>query len=196
MKEIINLIKTKALENNVPIIQDLSLEIINSIIQKRNVEKILEIGTAVGYSSICFSENPTVKRIDTFERNVDMYNQAVENIKQTKKDNIITVHFTDALNVDITRFSNDYDLLFIDAAKAQSRKFFELYLPLLKQDAVIITDNILFHGVKETDESISKNLKSLIKKINNYVEWLKQNEEFETVFFEGGDGLAITKRKC
>ncbi len=196
MKEIINLIKTKALENNVPIIQDLSLELINSIIQKRNVEKILEIGTAVGYSSICFSENPTVKRIDTFERNVDMYNQAVENIKQTKKDNIITVHFTDALNVDITRFSNDYDLLFIDAAKAQSRKFFELYLPLLKQDAVIITDNILFHGVKETDESISKNLKSLIKKINNYVEWLKQNEEFETVFFEGGDGLAITKRKC
>lgn len=195
MNSIISKIKETALENKVPIIQDASLEVINSIISKREVEKILEIGTAVAYSSICFAQNPTVKRIDTIERNEEMYQNAIANIKDSKMDNIINVHFGDALTIDISNLSKDFDLLFIDAAKAQSRKFFERFSPFLKDDGIIIVDNILFHGVKETDESISKNLKSLIKKINLFVEWLKQNEEYETIFFEGGDGLAISKRK-
>lgn len=195
MNSIISKIKQTALENKVPIIQDASLEVINSIISKREVEKILEIGTAVAYSSICFAQNPTVKRIDTIERNEEMYQNAIANIKDSKMDNIINVHFGDALTIDISNLSKDFDLLFIDAAKAQSRKFFERFSPFLKDDGIIIVDNILFHGVKETDESISKNLKSLIKKINLFVEWLKQNEEYETIFFEGGDGLAISKRK-
>lgn len=196
MNSNIQKIKELALINKVPIIQDASLEVINSIISKRRVEKILEIGTAVGYSSLCFSTNNCVKRIDTFERNQDMYNQAIQNINNCQMSEVIHVHFGDALEVDISNFSHDYDLLFIDAAKAQSRRFFELYSPLLKQDGIIIVDNILFHGVKESDENISKNLKGLIKKINLFVEWLKLNEEFETIFFEGGDGLAISKRKC
>lgn len=196
MNTIIKKIKEEALENNVPIIQDASLEVINSIISKRGVNKILEVGTAVGYSSICFGQNPSVIQIDTIERNDEMYQKAISNIKETKMDAIIKVHFGDALTIDISNFSNDFDLLFIDAAKAQSRKFFERYSSLLKPDGIIIVDNILFHGVKETDENISKNLKSLIKKINLFVEWLKQNEEYETIFFEGGDGLAISKRKC
>lgn len=196
MNTIIKKIKEEALENNVPIIQDESLEVINSIISKRRVNKILEVGTAVGYSSICFGQNPSVVQIDTIERNEQMYQKAISNITATKMNEIINVHFGDALTIDISNFSNDFDLLFIDAAKAQSRKFFERYSSLLKPDGIIIVDNILFHGVKETDENISKNLKSLIKKINLFVEWLKQNEEYETIFFEGGDGLAISKRKC
>ena len=196
MNTIIKKIKEEALENNVPIIQDESLEVINSIISKRRVNKILEVGTAVGYSSICFGQNPSVVQIDTIERNEQMYQKAISNITATKMNEIINVHFGDALTIDISNFSSDFDLLFIDAAKAQSRKFFERYSSLLKPDGIIIVDNILFHGVKETDENISKNLKSLIKKINLFVEWLKQNEEYETIFFEGGDGLAISKRKC
>lgn len=196
MNTIIKKIKEEALENNVPIIQDESLEVINSIISKRRVNKILEVGTAVGYSSICFGQNPSVVQIDTIERNEQMYQKAISNITAIKMNEIINVHFGDALTIDISNFSNDFDLLFIDAAKAQSRKFFERYSSLLKPDGIIIVDNILFHGVKETDENISKNLKSLIKKINLFVEWLKQNEEYETIFFEGGDGLAISKRKC
>ena len=196
MNSVILKIKEEALKNNVPIIQDASLEVINSIISKRNIENILEIGTAVAYSSICFGQNPSVKRIDTIERDLNMYNKAIENINLTNMNDVIKVHFGDALNIEISAFSHDFDLLFIDAAKAQSRKFFERYSPFLKLDGIIIVDNILFHGVKEDDENISKNLKSLIKKINLFVEWLKQNEDYETSFWEGGDGLAISTRKC
>lgn len=196
MNTLINEIKNDALKNNVPIIQDASLAVINEIIKANKIKKIIEIGTAVGYSSLCFSANETIERIDTFERNPKMYNQAIENINRCSKENVIFVHFGDALNVDISAFSRDYDLLFIDAAKAQSQRFFELYSKLLSAEGIIIVDNILFHGVQENDESISRNLRSLIRKINNFVEWLKSNEEYETIFFNGGDGLAISKKKC
>ena len=192
----ISKIKEVALRNNVPIIQDASLNYINNIIKEKKVKKILEVGTAVGYSSLCFSMNDSVVCIDTIERNLEMFNEAISNIKKCNKEDTINVHFGDALEVEISNFSSDYDLLFIDAAKAQSRKFFERFSPLLKPNGIIIVDNILFHGVSINDENISRNLRSLVRKINEFVKWLKENDEYVTTFFEEGDGLAISVRRC
>lgn len=189
-------IKELALVNNVPIIQDASLEYIKKIIKERNVQKILEVGTAVGYSSLCFSMIDSVELIDTIERNLNMYQEAINNIQECGMENVIKVHYGDALEVEISEFSSDYDLLFIDAAKAQSRKFFERFSPLLKPDGIIIVDNILFHGVSEEDEKISRNLRQLVRKINEFVEWLKNHPNYVTTFFDEGDGLAISVRRC
>lgn len=189
-------IKELALINNVPIIQDASLEYIKKIIKERNVQKILEVGTAVGYSSLCFSMNDSVELIDTIERNLNMYQEALNSIQECGKEKIIKVHFGDALEVEISKFSSDYDLLFIDAAKAQSRKFFERFSPLLKPDGIIIVDNILFHGVSVEDEKISRNLRQLVRKINEFVEWLKNHPDYVTTFFDEGDGLAISVKRC
>lgn len=195
MNELLLKIKNDALLNSVPIIQDASLEVIKDIIHKRNVENIIEIGTAVAYSALAFSFCDSVKRIDTFERNNEMYEQAMNNIKALEKEDVINIHFGDALEVDLTNLEKDGDLLFIDAAKAQSQKFFERFTPFLKDDGIIIVDNILFHGVKPTDEGISKNLKHLLLKIENFVNWIKNHPLYNVTFFNGGDGLAIITKK-
>lgn len=189
-------IKKYAEEHNVPIIQDGGLNVLKDIISTHNVEKMIEIGTAIGYSSICFSECESIKKIVTIERDPKMYEVAIANIKALNKEHIIEQHFGDALEIDLNFLSKEYDLLFIDGAKAQSRKFFERFSPLLKPNGIIIVDNILFHGVSINDENISRNLKSLVRKINEFVKWLKENEEYVTTFFEEGDGLAISVRRC
>lgn len=189
-------IKKYAEEHNVPIIQDGGLNVLKDIISTHNVEKMIEIGTAIGYSSICFSECKSIKKIVTIERDPKMYEVAIANIKALNKEHIIEQHFGDALEIDLNFLSKEYDLLFIDGAKAQSRKFFERYLPFLKDDGVIVVDNISFHGINKETPNISRNVRQLVTKIERFVEWLKNNEEFETVFLEEGDGLAISKKKC
>lgn len=190
----LNEIKKEALKNNVPIIQDPSLEKIKELIVENNVSNILEIGTAVGYSALSFL-SMGAKKIVTIERNEEMYHQAIENIMALNKMNEIEVIFGDALDIDISHFNKEFDLLFIDAAKAQNIKLFERFSPFVKDDGIIVVDNILFHGVKADDENISKNLKSLVLKIQKFIDWLNQNEEFETVYFNEGDGLAISRRR-
>lgn len=196
MEKILEQIKQDAILNNVPIIQDDGLKMLISFINEIKAEKILEIGTAVGYSALCFSTIPSVKRIDTFERNDAMYKKALENIKKCQKEDIVNSWFGDALEIDLKMLSSDYDLLFIDAAKAQSQKFFERFLPFVKQNGLIVVDNMLFHGIKKTDPGISRNVRQLVTKIERFTNWIKNNEMFDVTFYDGGDGLAVIKRKC
>lgn len=196
MNKLLEQIKNEANLNNVPIIQEGGLNKIQALIKEYHVHKILEIGTAVGYSSLCFSNIDGIERIDTFERNEVMYNKALENIKMCNKEDVVITHFGDALECDISALSNDYDLLFIDGAKAQSRKFFERFLPFVKSNGVIVVDNISFHGIKKTDEGISRNVRQLVTKIERFINWITTQEEFNVTFYDGGDGLAIITRKC
>ena len=196
MNKLLEQIKIEATLNNVPIIQDDGLNKLVSIIKEYDVHKIIEIGTAVGYSSLCFSMIDGIERIDTFERNEAMYHKAVSNIKLCNKEEVIKTHFGDALECDITDLDKEYDLLFIDAAKAQSQKFFERFLPFVKEKGVIVVDNMSFHGIKKTDEGISRNVRQLVTKIERFTNWLKNNEDFNVTFYDGGDGLAIITRKC
>ena len=180
-----------AKENNVPIIQKDGLNFIVDYIRNNNIRKILEIGTAIGYSAINMALiNPEIQ-ITTIERNKEMYDKAHLNIKKFNLEKRINIIFGDALT---TKINGKYDLIFIDAAKAQYIKFFEKYKVNLNKNGIIITDNLNFHGLTNNIENIqSKNLKALVKKINNYKEFLKENQEFNTKFYEIGDGIAVSK---
>ena len=180
-----------AKENNVPIIQKDGLNFIVDYIRNNNIKKILEIGTAIGYSAINMALiNPEIQ-ITTIERNKEMYDKAHLNIKKFNLEKRINIIFGDALT---TKINGKYDLIFIDAAKAQYIKFFEKYKVNLNKNGIIITDNLKFHGLTNNIENIqSKNLKALVKKINNYKEFLKENQEFNTKFYEIGDGIAVSK---
>ncbi len=180
-----------AKENNVPIIQKDGLNFIVDYIRNNNIKKILEIGTAIGYSAINMALiNPEIQ-ITTIERNKEMYDKAHLNIKKFNLEKRINIIFGDALT---TKINGKYDLIFIDAAKAQYIKFFEKYKVNLNKNGIIITDNLNFHGLTNNIENIqSKNLKALVKKINNYKEFLKENQEFNTKFYEIGDGIAVSK---
>lgn len=188
-------LKKYANEFKTPIIMEESLLYIKEIIKEKKVKKILEIGTAIAYSALHFVSVDENIKLDTIERNNDIFEIAKTNVLEYDKKHQINLHFGDALEYPLDALSKDYDLLFIDAAKAQSQKFFERYLPLLKEDAIIITDNMNFHDVDINDPTISKNLRNMLKKIERYHDWLVSHPSFETVFVNLGDGLAITKRR-
>lgn len=188
-------IKEYAIINKTPIIMEDSLLYIKQLISENAVFKILEIGTAISYSALHFMSVDSKIVVDTIERNKNMFEVASANVLKYDKNHQVRLHFGDALEYPLDALDKEYDLLFIDAAKAQSQKFFERYLPLLKDNALIITDNMNFHDVDVNDPNISKNLRNMLKKIQNYHDWLVNHPDFTTEFVDLGDGLAITRRK-
>ena len=180
-------------EKGVPIMEKDGLEFLTEFIKLNKIKNILEIGTAIGYSAINMAlvdENVT---ITTIERDKDRYIEAVKNVKKLNLDERITLILADALDFNT---SEEYDLIFIDAAKSQYIKFFEKFSNNLKQKGYIVTDNINFHGLTNGDKSkMSRNLRQLITKLERYINFLKNNKEFKTRFFEVGDGIAISRRK-
>lgn len=192
--EIIKDIKEYARENNVPIMTDSGMNYLLKYIKDNQVKTILEIGTAIGYSAIMMCSVHDQITVTTIERDEVRYLEAIKNIKKMNLENRIHLIYHDALDVSLTE---KYDLIFIDAAKAQNEKFFEKFERNLKEDGTIITDNMSFHGLVEKDiEQISsRNLRQLVRKVKNYIDFLKKNRKFETSFIDIGDGLAVTKRR-
>jgi len=192
MDRVVKEIEQKAIENKIPIIQKEGLLFLTDYIKENNVKTILEIGSAVGYSAIKMALIDNDIKITTVERDINRYNEAVNNIKLVGLDNRINIYNVDALEyID----NNKYDLIFIDAAKAQYIKFFEKYKLNLNDNGVIISDNLKFHGFVDNPElTNNRNTKQLAHKIKNYIEFLKTNKEFETTFYELGDGVSISRK--
>lgn len=190
MVEKLNKLEVVTIENNIPIIKKDGLDFIKKYIQENNVLSILEIGSAIGYSSIAFALTCENIRVTTIERDEARYNQAVKNIKDFNLDSRIIIHNIDAFEyID----NEKYDLIFIDAAKAQYIKFFEKFKANLKENGVIITDNLSFHGLVEHPENTNnRNTKQLVGKIKKYINYLKENDEFETIFYDIGDGISVS----
>lgn len=183
-----------ARDYNVPIIEKDSIAFIMKFIKANDVKEILEIGSAIGYSSILMASVKDDVKITTIERDETRYMECLKNVKDCGLQDQINVVYQDALEVNLTGVS--YDLIFIDAAKGQYTKFFEKYKYFLNPGGVIITDNLKFHGhVGNRDNIASRNLKQLVGKIENYIDFLKKNDEFETKFYDVGDGLSVSIRK-
>ena len=193
MKELIKEMEAYADENNVPIIEADSIAFIMQYIKKNNVKNILEIGSAIGYSAILMASVSDDITLTTIERDEERYMEALKNIKKSGLERRINVVYQDALEVNLTGVA--YDLIFIDAAKGQYIKFFDKFKYFLADGGAIITDNLKFHGYVNSKNTIdSSNLKSLVEKIEKYIEYLKDNEEFETNFYDVGDGISISVR--
>lgn len=191
--EIVKEIRTYAKENNVPIMLDDGIEFLTNYIVKNKINTVLEIGTAIGYSAIMMAlANPDLT-VTTIERDEKRYLEALKNIKKLKLENRIRLIFNDALDANI---EGKYDLIFIDAAKAQSIRFFEKFERNLNPGGVIVTDNLEFHGlVKKKEEEIeSRNLRALVRKVKEYINFLKANDRYETEFLSIGDGISVSKK--
>ena len=189
--ELIKAMKDYAEENNVPIMSDEGISFLTDYCVKNNIKKILEIGTAIAYSSIMMAYTGNDVEVTTIERDEKRYLEAIKNVKKAELEDRINLIYNDALEV---KLDGTYDLVFIDAAKAQNIKFFEKFKENLIPGGVIITDNMKFHGLvdKKEEEIESRNLRQLVRKIKEYKKFLDTNEEFETTFKEIGDGLAIS----
>ena len=194
MKERIEQIKEYAKENNVPIMLEDGFEFLTDYIKKNNIKNILEIGTAIGYSAIMMALVDKDIKITTIERDENRYQEALKNIEIFNLENQITPILKDAFEVELT---DEFDLIFIDAAKAQSIKFFEKFEVNLKQNGTVITDNLNFHGMVQKDEKeiTSRNVRGIVRKTKAYIEFLKENKNYETTFYDIGDGISISIKK-
>lgn len=186
-------LETYASLNHIPIMLKDGINYLTKYIKENSIFSILEIGTAIGYSSIKMAlVDPKIK-ITTIERDPICYKEALKNIQEFGLEKQITVLHEDAL---FTNLNDKFDLIFIDAAKSQYVKFFEKFKKNLNLDGTIVSDNLLFHGLVSKKEEIqSKNLRQLVRKIDQYVEFLKTNQEFDTEFLDIGDGLGISRYK-
>jgi predicted O-methyltransferase YrrM len=159
-------------------------------------KKILEVGTAIGYSALRMAEALPEAEIVTIERDLERIQTAKEFIQRSGKGGQIILIEGDALEVENdVRAYGPFDAIFIDAAKGQYKKFFELYAKYLKADGVIVTDNVLFKGLVAEEEIDSKRTRNLVKKIDDFNMWLMNHSEFNTVILPVGDGIAISIKK-
>jgi len=192
INSLIEEIRKYGIDNNVPIMSVESIDTIKKIIIDNNIHSILEIGTAIAYSTICFASVDGIEKITSIERDDDRYNIALENVKKSKLSNIELIH-DDAINTEI---NDKYDLLIIDAAKSQNRRFFDKYKNNLSDNGIIIIDNLDFHGyVGKSSEIKSRNLRQMVRKIEKFIDFLDNNTEYSVEYIEVGDRLGICKKK-
>ena len=187
-------IKEYALERHIPIIMDDTLEVIDKYLTEKRPEKILEIGTAVGYSAMCFSEYlKDGGKIDTIERDEERIAEAKENIKKVGVEEKINIYEGDAVEI-LPTMNDKYDVVFIDAAKGKYPFFLEHALRMLKDDGIIFADNVLYKGYVMSDYNKHKQ-RTAVTHLRHYIKETTENPELETEILKVGDGLAITKKR-
>ena len=191
-KEELEKIKQKALEEHIPIIMDDTLEVIEKYLEKEPPKKILEIGAAVGYSAMCFSEFLAEGgSIDTIEREEERIAEAKENFKKVGVQDIITLYEGDAVEI-LPTLTGKYDMVFIDAAKGKYPFFLNQALRMLNPKGIIFADNILYKGYVMSDYNKHKQ-RTAVRNLREYIKEVTENTNLETEILEVGDGLAISK---
>jgi predicted O-methyltransferase YrrM len=185
-------IKKKALEDKVPIIMDDTLEVVAKILTEIKPNKILEIGTAVGYSAICFSEYLQENgKIDTIERDTERVKEARENIKKAEVEDKINIYEGDAVEI-LPTLNDEYDVVFIDAAKGKYPFFLEQAKRMLNKNGIIFADNILYKGYVMSDYNKHKQ-RTAVRNLREYIKEVTEDENCTTEILEVGDGLAISR---
>lgn len=187
-------IKQKALEDHIPIIMDDTLEVIKKIFEKQKPKRILEIGTAVGYSAICFvlACDRDVK-VDTIELDEERAKVAIQNISAMNMEENINIMVGNAVDI-LPTLSDKYDVVFIDAAKGKYPFFLNEALRLTEKTGVILADNILYKGYVMSDYNKHKQ-RTAVRNLREYIKEATEDEELETEILDVGDGLAVSRFK-
>lgn len=191
-KEELEKVKRQALSEKIPIIMDDTLEVIEKRLKDNPPQKILEIGTAVGYSAMCFSEFLAENgRIDTIERDEERIKEAKINIKNVGVEEKITIYEGDAVEI-LPTLNEKYDMVFIDAAKGKYPFFLKEALRMLNKNGIIFADNILYKGYVMSDYNKHKQ-RTAVRNLREYIKEVSENPNLDTEILEVGDGLAISK---
>lgn len=185
-----------AKENKVPIINENGRKVFIDIVKKYKPQRVLEIGTAIGYSALLTiyygAENA---KIISLELDEERATQAQNFINQSKyKDQIEIILGDAAENIGKLDKNYKFDMVFIDAAKGQYPDYLKKVLPLLADDGIILADNVLFRGYVMSEEKHPRRYKTIVKRLREYIAMVSDTDKFTTEIFENGDGLALTKR--
>ena len=195
--ELISELEQKAREENIPIVKPEVAQLLSLLVRIHKPNRILEIGTAIGYSTIWLALGDQCKNNDmqvvSIEKDDLRYREALINMEKAKLNSKIELISGDALEV-IPTLKEKFDFMFIDAAKGQYLNFFDLCYPLLNPGGLIVSDNVLFRGMVVQQE-VDKRYRTMVKKIKSYLEILTKHPELDTSIVPIGDGVAISKKR-
>jgi len=191
--EILQRLKREGAFAQIPMLQDDGLIFLAQTVINRHAKKVFEIGSAQGYSAIALNRLADVE-IWTIEREVTLFEIAQKNVNLAGLSDKIHVLFGDALEIQTDQMPT-FDIIFIDAAKAQYQRFFQKYAPKLSQDGCIMTDNLAFHGLVETMAPyLTRNQLAIARKLKAFTTWLDNQTDFATTYHNIGDGMSLSQR--
>ena len=182
-----------AKEYNVPIVTKEVAEYLKFLVKDKDIKNVLEVGTAIGYSGIVMGKEiePKGGKLYTIEIDEERYNLAQENIKKSGLKNIISIK-GDATE-EISKIDDNFDFVFIDASKGHYKEFFEDSMKLLNKDGIIFIDNIMFRGYLYKE--FPKRFKTIVRRLNEFIEYLHTREDGEFVLLPFGDGVGLFRKK-
>ena len=184
-----------AKENHVPIIHPEVGQLLTVLGNMLRPKRILEVGTAIGYSAILFSRFLAKDgRIDTIDRHERMIEKAKENIKKAGLDNIINIIMGDAMEV-LACLDKKYDMIFLDAAKGQYPEFLPHCLRMLENGGLLVSDNVLYKGMIASDDLVVRRKITIVKRLRSYLDSICNMDELETSIIPIGDGVALSYKK-
>ena len=193
--ELLRKMERIAEKNNIPIMELMSLNVMLQFMRIQNPERILEIGTAIGYSALRMAYALPDTNIVTIELDEQRAEEALANIRLAGMENRITLLRGNALDlVDEVASYAPFDAIFIDAAKGQYMNFFNMYSTLLTNDGCVYSDNVLFKGLVANDHVENKRLEGIVKKLKEYNQSIMDKTDFITTIIPIGDGLAVSKK--
>ncbi|MBP3039366.1 O-methyltransferase [Bacillaceae bacterium Marseille-Q3522] len=185
-----------AKDHHIPIMELSGMEAVLQILKIQQPKKILEIGTAIGYSALRMAAVLPKTMIVTIERDSGRLQLAKQYVMRAGKQEQIMLMSGDALNMgQVISALGPFEAIFIDAAKGQYRRFFETFEPYLAEKGLFLIDNVLFRGLVAEQDQAEKRLRNLVRKINSFNEWLMSQSNYETVILPVGDGVAISKKR-
>jgi predicted O-methyltransferase YrrM len=181
----------QARAKGVPVVSPETGQFLAFLVTLHRPARILEIGTAVGYSTLWMALAGQRSSITTIEQDEDRAQAALQNFEQAGLGNQIQLIIDDARQVLPCLGGQKFDLLFMDAAKGQYRNFLEQSLPLLNDRAIVVTDNVLFHGTF-FKEKLPRRSRTMVRRLHEYIDWIHQHPQLQTVLLPLGDGVAVS----
>lgn len=183
-----------ACENYIPIAKPEVADFLGFIVRLKKPDNILEIGTAIGFSSIIMAKAYSKANIVTIEKNINLAEIAKDNFKKAKVENRIELICGEAQQV-LPNLTKMYDLIFVDAAKGQYMAFYEEVKRLLNKDGVILWDNILYKGYVVNEKNVKHKRRTIVYRMREFIKMLYQDKNLYTLILPLGDGLAVSFRE-
>jgi predicted O-methyltransferase YrrM len=188
-------LESKAQQEKIPIISRETANIIKSVLTVKKPQLILEIGTAIGFSTLWMARyTDSDTEIVTIERKQERFNEARKNIKEFGFNEKVTFKFGDAQEI-APYLRRKFDLVFIDAAKGQYLNLFKMVEDKISENGIIICDNILYKGLVRSDKKVDHDIRTIVVNLRKFFIYLKNNQKFKTEIFDIDDGISISTRR-
>lgn len=195
MEKLFKKMKEYGHANHVPIINENGLKVLLDTVRKYKPKRVLEIGTAIGYSALQIAANAAEGvEITTLELSEERARLARSFMEESPYNSQITILTGDAGKL-LEEISGSYDFVFIDAAKGQYPDYFRKIQPYLADDAVIAADNVLFRGYVRGGVEAPRRFRTIVKRLREYLSMVENNPEYTTSIYDNGDGLAVSVRR-